>query len=872
MKKFLQALFKTVPEEKYIELRCIPANSSVSTVQYFFTKNELDSFESMAAALDARKAYHVCVGVLPRDQRAGTASCVSTLQALWVDIDAKEKTMKELFANIELYPIQPSIVVVSGHGYHCYWLLESALEKTPGEIKEIETRLHHITSADKTFDAGRVLRLPGTINCKDPENLCSCRVIRFSERRYKLEEILTWIQAVEKEEKRKADIESTKLTLKQHNSGEINEENASIYYEFTTWSELKRFLPQFLIRRILELPLHLRDEHGEKLDRSKNDFYVAASLLELGFTEAQVAMAFKIFADNGFAAGSKYRESGDTYLSNYTLPNAKKQVPYNIFQILELLESGVEEADALKLAAKALEIVKNTRAEQFTSRIESLVTKCTYMKKPEFLAFAQGIISGNGAYAFENFEISKKHVIIHKKIAETIVKDNPYLCVGTEAYRYENGVYVPDVGNQKLAAHIWAITENRPVGSSIGLEFGDLSDRTWIDLKQRDVQEICNYVIQNAYVLDPTQPIVAPDLICVKNGMVNWKTGELLPHSPKYFRLAQLDVMYNKDARSPVLNRFMDETFHPEDLPVIWEYMGVSILESTTAKKFMVYVGSGDNGKSVWLNTVRKVLGPDNISSATLSDLATNRFAKAQLLGKLANIAADISGGALDDIANIKELTGNDQTSADRKFQSQVNFVNKASLLFSCNVLPEAKAADDAYFRRLIIIECPNQVPENMQDKFLEAKLTTELSKSAWLNAAIDGLKRFFENEQTFTRSIKIEEAVQTHKLECRPDIAFIESYVVRKEGATLTIEAISSAMKDWMHATGATALLPNKSVIKALMAKTFPQHKLVSRLAGRPSYNDLTISTLQIGSDTGMSMSAKGAGSDFEVTIKSAK
>lgn len=872
MKKFLQALFKTIPDDKYIELRCLPAGAGVTPVQYFFTKSELDNLESMAVALDARKAYHVCVGVLPRDQRAGSASCVSTLQTLWIDIDAKEKTMKELFASIELFPVQPSIVVGSGHGYHCYWLLESAMEKTPAEIKEIETRLHHITHADKTFDASRILRLPGTLNCKDPENICSCKVLRMSERRYKLEEILTWVQAIEKEEKRKEELKATVLTLKTHDNGEINDDNASIYYEFTTWTELKRFLPQFLIRRILELPLHLRDEHGDKLDRSKNDFYVAASLLELGFTEAQVALAFKIFADNGFAAGSKYRDGGEAYITKYTLPNAKKQVPYNIFQLLELLETGGDEAPILELATRALEIVKNTRAEQFVGRIESLVTKNTYMKRPEFLAFAQGIISGSGAYAFENFEIAKKHVIIHKKIAETIVKDNPYLCVGTEAYRYENGVYVPDVGSQKLAAHIWAITENRPVGSSIGLEYGDLSDRTWIDLKQRDVQEICNYVIQNAYVLDPTQPLIEPDLICVKNGMVNWKTGELLPHSPKYFRLAQLDVVYNANAKSPILEKFMKETFHAEDLPVIWEYMGVSILESITAKKFMVYVGSGDNGKSVWLNTVRKVLGVDNISSATLSDLATNRFAKAQLLGKLANIAADISGGALDDIANIKELTGNDQTSADRKFQSQVNFVNKASLLFSCNVLPEAKAADDAYFRRLIIIECPNQVPENKQDKFLEAKLTTELSKSAWLNIAIKGLNRFFENEQTFTRSEKIEEAVQAHKLECRPDIAFIESYVVRKPGATLTVEAISSAMKDWMHATGATALLPNKSVIKALMAKTFPQHKLRARLTGRPAYEDLAISTLQIGCDTGMSMSSKGTGSDFEVTIKSSK
>lgn len=839
MNKFLQLLFRKISVDQFIELRCIPLDkdSGERPIQKFFKIDELTKLESEALQHDKAQLYHTCIGVLPRDSRSGVANQVSTMQVAWIDIDAKDISLENLYKHIESFKLKPSIVVASGNGFHCYWILDQSYKLYHDGIKDIISKLHKITKADKTFDAARVLRLPGTRNYKDMSHIKLCNVSSFSGLVYTLEDIQHWIETEEKIVQDTAKIINSQVNIVAANST-VNVPN------FNSWGELKERLSSFLQMRIMELPLHLRDEHGQKLDRSRNDFYVAASLMELGYTSGQIKMAFEIFKENGFAAGAKYSEQGDTYLLDHTIPNVQRAVKANIFQLFEELRTSLEEVHALKCVDGILNIIKNTRAVQYMSRLESMTcAKIEWMTKKEFEKYAEEQISGKGAYVFETFKVGKKPTVIHKKIAEAVISDNPYIKVGAEAYRYEKGVFKVDEQLLQLQAHIWAITENRPVGSIAGIEYVNLSDRTWIDLKQKDISEICSYVLQNAPNLDPNAPPIDPELICVKNGMVNLLTGDLEPHHPKYLRLAQLDVKYNPRASLDTLDKFMMQTFHSDDIDVIWEYMGVALSENYTAKKFMIFVGAGDNGKSVWLNVTRNVLGINNVSSATLEDLASNRFAKSQLFGKLANIASDISANHLMDISAIKELTGNDQTSADRKFQSQLNFVNTASLIFSCNILPEATTADDAYFKRLMIIDCFNQVPENKQDKMLEKKLTTDTAKSAWLNNALEGLRRFLKQKNTFSKSETIAAAVENHKKDCRPDMAFVERYITMKPENELTLDIIMRDLKEYVRATS-TSMIPSKAVVKALMAKNFPAYTLRASSNGTPSYRGLAINS----------------------------
>ena len=67
-------------------------------------------------------------------------------------------------------PVAPSIVVFSGGGFHCYWFLAETVlidDNNRESIKEMQRNWVRVVGADKAAaDLIRVLRVPGTVNCK----------------------------------------------------------------------------------------------------------------------------------------------------------------------------------------------------------------------------------------------------------------------------------------------------------------------------------------------------------------------------------------------------------------------------------------------------------------------------------------------------------------------------------------------------------------------------------------------------------------------------------------------------------------------------------------------------------------------------------
>lgn len=136
---------------------------------------------------------HDCYfGVAPRSRQSGKADAIEATKSLWLDVDAKafQGGKEEARAKLEaLGPLQPSIVVDSGHGYHAYWLLERPLP-----IAEAQQLMHFLRGAvnprlDDVADAARILRVPGTWNHKRWQKLPVCIEMWRPERRFSSEEL-----------------------------------------------------------------------------------------------------------------------------------------------------------------------------------------------------------------------------------------------------------------------------------------------------------------------------------------------------------------------------------------------------------------------------------------------------------------------------------------------------------------------------------------------------------------------------------------------------------------------------------------------------------------------------------------------------------
>lgn len=230
-----------------------------------------------------------------------------------------------------------------------------------------------------------------------------------------------------------------------------------------------------------------------------------------------------------------------------------------------------------------------------------------------------------------------------------------------------------------------------------------------------------------------------PGKLCLRNGILDLGTLGLSPHVPNDRFTTQLPMAYDPGATCP---RFL--TFLEEILPDLTAHKLVRLLfgycleAGNSYQLAFILVGEGNNGKSTCLGILGDLLGPENVASETLQRLVANRFAPANLWGKLANVCADIPSKALPDTGMFKMLVGGDRVPAERKFQAAFFFINGAKLIFSCNELPEVNDKSYAFWRRWALI--PFTVDfTGREDRDMPAKLRAELS--GILNWALEGLR-----------------------------------------------------------------------------------------------------------------------------------
>jgi len=101
---------------------------------------------------------------------------ISAINCLYADIDGKVFTggKTEATEHIKELSVRPTVIIDSGGGYHCYWILqEPFVLDTPLKeevAKDLQKRWVAFVGGDKAVhDLARVLRVPGTLNHKyDP--------------------------------------------------------------------------------------------------------------------------------------------------------------------------------------------------------------------------------------------------------------------------------------------------------------------------------------------------------------------------------------------------------------------------------------------------------------------------------------------------------------------------------------------------------------------------------------------------------------------------------------------------------------------------------------------------------------------------------
>jgi len=280
-----------------------------------------------------------------------------------------------------------------------------------------------------------------------------------------------------------------------------------------------------------------------------------------------------------------------------------------------------------------------------------------------------------------------------------------------------------------------------------------------------------------------------PNIIAVRNGLLNIKTRELIPFSPEYFILYGSNAEYDPDADQKPIRKFVSEIANGSHRLTLQEVAGYCLWRGYPIHKSFMLVGIGRNGKSTVLKIIIELIGKENSVSIPLHELVNYRFSRGHLYGKAANICADLPDRALKFTGMFKQLCGGDPVTANIKFKGQFTFYNSAKLIFACNKVPENKGDDtDAFFARWCIITFPNQFLEGdpKTDIHIFEKLTTPKKLSGVLNWALEGLDRLMTAKK-FSSSAGIEEQRAQYLRASAPVKAFVMDKLVHAPGEVIT-------------------------------------------------------------------------------------
>lgn len=297
-----------------------------------------------------------------------------------------------------------------------------------------------------------------------------------------------------------------------------------------------------------------------------------------------------------------------------------------------------------------------------------------------------------------------------------------------------------------------------------------------------------------------------PQTINCANGELAYQSGRwvLLPHEREHYRTAMLPVAYDPGAAAPRFEQFLREIFN-DDLDAadkaaaVVEALGYTFIPSCHLEKFFMLIGAGANGKSVLLHVIESLVGREHVCAVQPSQFE-NRFQRAHLQGRLANIITEIAEGAEIADAQLKSLVSGEMTTAEHKHKDPFDFLPYAKHWFGTNHLPHTRDFSDALFRRAIVVTFNNRFEGARRDVHLIDKLKAELP--GILNLALAGLQRLYENK-AFTECASSAAIARQWRMEADQVAQFVDESCETGLHCRATSADLFSRYQDWAQAAG---------------------------------------------------------------------
>lgn len=308
-----------------------------------------------------------------------------------------------------------------------------------------------------------------------------------------------------------------------------------------------------------------------------------------------------------------------------------------------------------------------------------------------------------------------------------------------------------------------------------------------------------------------------------KNGVLNVSTREFEPHSENYGFRSVLAAEYDEAAICPNWEKFLDDVTEKDEAlkNILQEFVGYIVASPDCRyQKGLALMGTGANGKSVFVNVIKKLVSKQGFSSVSLEDMQ-NPQNRLIMEGKLVNIAEENSyREAFKNTSTVKTMVTGGEVSVKRLYAQPYQYENTTKLIMLFNKLPRTSDDTEGFFRRLVMVPFDAQFSTKLgnRDIHIEKKLVDELP--GILNWAVKGFDRL-EKQGEFTQSERSSDLLEEYKTEANPMVEFVSDYITI--GTPLSLELtldrdeLYAKYLEWVQDSGITYVLTKKQVFTSL-------------------------------------------------------
>ncbi|MGO4268256.1 phage/plasmid primase, P4 family [Paenibacillus sp. TAF58] len=307
------------------------------------------------------------------------------------------------------------------------------------------------------------------------------------------------------------------------------------------------------------------------------------------------------------------------------------------------------------------------------------------------------------------------------------------------------------------------------------------------------------------------------------NGTLDLKTGELVPHQREQFMTNLISVEYNPNADCPnwikFLNRIMQDA-QGNERPGLVEFLqravGYALTGSIKEQVIFFLYGSGKNGKSTFINTIKDLLGDYARQSSTETFMAkqssggaTNDLAR--LKGARLVSAVESEEGKRLAESLIKQLTGGEPITARFLHKEFFEFTPTFKIFFVTNHKPQIRNSDLGIWRRIRLIPFNATIRVDEDDKSLPEKLRDEMP--GILKWAVEGCLMW--QKDGLVAPEEVMNATNEYRDEMDTMSHFVRDFCIVNPLAKASSADLYDAYKEWCEDNGEYTLTKNKFITK---------------------------------------------------------